>query len=206
MNWRRRSATCWTRKSSSPRHVTGRSKGRWRAVANLPFLPVRASGRSAHGSASAIPVLLSRPNEVARLLLGRLRGYVCSRCRSTVSSAVSANASDLPTIGRIDCFVSVSTKIRRRHRKGATCDETDDDGGALREKGGVEAREDERDPGQRFALLGAPGSLQGDTRRQQIYAACRHSFPGGARLPERVLEPASVGAIEARDFSPVRFT
>jgi hypothetical protein len=52
--------------------------------------------------------------------------------------------------------------------------------------------------------MGAPGSLQGDTRRQQIYAACRHSFPGGARLPETVLGPASVGAIEARDFFPVR--
>jgi hypothetical protein len=48
--------------------------------------------------------------------------------------------------------------------------------------------------------MGAPGSPQGDSRRQQIYAACRHSFPGGARLPETVLEPASVGAIDARDF------
>lgn len=52
----------------------------------------------------------------------------------------------------------------------------------------------------------APGLLQGDKRREEIYAACQHSFPGGARLPEAVLEAASVGAIEASDLSPVRFT
>jgi hypothetical protein len=180
MNWRRMPATCWTRKSSSPRHVSGRSKGRWREVANSPFLPVRASGLSAHGSASAIPVLLSRPNEVARLLHGRLRGYVCSRCRWTVASAVSANASDLPTFGRMDCFVSVCAKICRRHRRAPRAAGWMTTAVALRAQGVGLARRTR--PGQRFAFMGAPGSLQGDTRRQQIYAACRHSFPGGGAI------------------------